>query len=87
MDPRPGFTFETLNVIGVGDFVAIHFSFDGQIPDEVDEFMGLKVTQKHSQHDVMTWQQFNDVRSVRNIICFLSSNSLAYLRFFSYRHR
>ena len=60
MDPQPGFTFEILNIIAEGDWVAVHFMFDGWIPEDVHEYMGLPITQHHSRHDVMTWVRFNE---------------------------
>ena len=60
MDPQPGFHFEILKIIGEGDLVAVHFVFDGWMPEDEDRFLGLKTTKKHSRHDVMTWLQFNE---------------------------
>ncbi len=59
MDPQPGFTFDVIHVIGEGDLVAVHFIFDGWIPESEDEYMGLPIVNRHSRHDVMTWLQFN----------------------------
>ena len=60
MDPQPGFHFELLNVIDEGDYVAVHFIHEGDLPDAVNTFLGLKAEKKHSHHDVMTWLQFNE---------------------------
>lgn len=60
MDPQPGFTFEIINIIGEGDWVAVHIVFDGWIPEDVDTYMGLKITNSHSHHDFMTWLRFNE---------------------------
>ncbi len=60
MDPQPGFHFEIINVIGEGDFVAVHFIHDGWMPENKDSFLGLTTTRKHSHHDVMTWLQFDE---------------------------
>ena len=60
MDPQPGFRFEIVNIIGEGDYVAVHFIFDGWMPEDNDIFLGLKTTQRHSRHDVMTWLKFNE---------------------------
>lgn len=60
MDPQPGFHFDVINVIGEGNFVAVHFIFDGWLPEDVNHFMGLETRKKHSHHDVMTWLEFNE---------------------------
>ncbi len=60
MDPQPGFRFEIIKVIGEGDLVAVHFVFDGWLPEDENTFLGLTATKKHSRHDVMTWLQFNE---------------------------
>lgn len=49
MDPCPGFTFEILNLICEGDWVAVHFIFDGYLPEDVTEYLGLTITERH-QH-------------------------------------
>ena len=64
MDPCPGFTFEIVNIIGEGDWVAVHFIFEGDIPENSDKYLGLTVTQRHSRHDVMTWLRFCDGKIV-----------------------
>lgn len=60
MDPCPGFTFEIINLICEGDWVAVHFIFDGTIPEDVSEYLGATVTKRHQYHDVMTWIRFNE---------------------------
>lgn len=64
MDPCPGFTFQILNVIGEGDWVAVHFVYDGYLPDDVDKFHGMDISSRHSHHDVMTWVRFRDGKIV-----------------------
>lgn len=64
MDPTPGFTFEIINLIGEGDWVAVHFIFDGILPEGVNEYLGMKVTNSHSHHDVMTWIRFRNGKIV-----------------------
>ena len=60
MDPMPGFSFDMLNVIGEGDWVAVHFMFEGIFPEDTNEYLGLHITKKHSKHDVMAWVKFNE---------------------------
>lgn len=63
MDATPGFTFEMLNVIAEGDWVACHWVFRGTFPDDSTDFCGIPIEGiggKESNHDVMTWLRFDD---------------------------
>lgn len=60
MEPMPDYKVTITNVIGEGDWVAVHWIHDGHIPDDVDEYVGLKITKRHQYHDIMCILKFTE---------------------------
>lgn len=58
MDPMPGFTFTICNIIAEGDWVAVHWIYDGVL--DGDSYMGMPCTENARQvHDIMSMLRFN----------------------------
>lgn len=60
MDPFPGFKAEMKHLIGDGDWVAVHWIFDGYLPEGVHDWLGIETTKNHLVTDVMCFVKFNE---------------------------